>query len=90
MNKYKISFCIAKKGNMREHFSNCRGEIEGGTFEEAAEAFKKEMLDKGYIIYFLVEGEIFDIKLICKFCEKPIGLESNTCKGCKATNNYHV
>ncbi|MCR4362066.1 hypothetical protein NUG13_12075 [Bacillus subtilis] len=88
MNKYKVSFCLAKKENLREHFSNCRGEIEGKNFKEAAEAFKKEMLDRGYVVYFLVEGEMFELKFICKICKKPVGSESSTCEKCKVINNF--
>jgi hypothetical protein len=60
MNNYKVSFSLFEyKG--KSHFSNCKATIIGDTFDDAVEKFKKKKLEEGWIVDFLVDGEMFKI-----------------------------
>lgn len=66
MNKYKISYSMFQivDGNINSssHFSNCISCIEGDTFNDAKENFKKLKLIEGWYVDFITEGSIFEIK----------------------------
>jgi hypothetical protein len=60
MSQYKITY-TAYPIHGKYHFSGCRAVIEGETFDEAVKCFSKQQRDKGYIIGFVVEGDMFEI-----------------------------
>ncbi|KON87430.1 hypothetical protein AF332_11730 [Sporosarcina globispora] len=66
MNKYNVSFSmfpiVNNKITSKGHFSNCKTSIQGNTFDEAVENFKKQKLEEGWAIGFLVEGDISKVE----------------------------
>lgn len=62
MNSYKISYSLFNKDKVKEHFSNCRSTIQGETFEDAVEKFKQQKLKEGWLVGFLLEGDMFNVE----------------------------
>ena len=57
MNTYDINFTLFSKNTPSLHFSNCRAEISGDTYEEALSKFKAEQFEEGYLVGFVVQGK---------------------------------
>lgn len=59
--KYKVCYSLFQvldgKISSKNHFSNCVSEIEGETFDLAVENFKKDKLNEGWAVGFIVEGD---------------------------------
>lgn len=71
MNYYQISYTaypVTKDGEINQfnHYSGCRRMIEGVTYEEAVDNFKKDQKEKGYFVDFICEGDIAKVTIIEK------------------------
>lgn len=59
---YIISHTLFHKTN-GTHLSNCKSYVEGENYEDALRKLEKEQSEKGWIVAFAVEGEMFQLTL---------------------------